>query len=310
MTLEVRVPVSPTPSFLARARLIAASVRRFYPDAIVTAYVGADADVLDTLASLPPPDGLLDYKIIARPAFNAWRGTANEYVGTMAARFRPPYRGDHILMLDADCLCTHRFDELFNINAIQGVQAHVPAMSNQEGWRLFHYVGVDPLPLVCPYSGAGIMCQSDARGLFYGNSGVLFFPRRFFERMTEHYHQAIEMLRMNMKDSYWFDQIAVALAVAKAGVPTKSLSLKFNFPNQAAFDDAHPEELADCRFLHYLRTDTVDRDRDFASVAAMQRFIARPGLVGSNALLQRRVGQLLNKVWPAAEYTAEDAPHA
>lgn len=297
MTLEVRVPVSPTPSFLARARLIAASVRRFYPDAIVTAYVGADADVLDTLASLPPPDGLLDYKIIARPAFNAWRGTANEYVGTMAARFRPPYRGDHILMLDADCLCTHRFDELFNINAIQGVQAHVPAMSNQEWWRLFHYVGVDPLPLVCPYSGAGIMCAANAIGPTYWNTGMLFGPAALFEKIAEPYDSALRTLHRAM-DSYFFDQIGLTLAVARCGVPTVSLPLRWNFPNQADFDTAHPNELAEVRFLHFLRTDTIDRDRDFASREATERLVARRDLTGSNEAFRWHVETLLDQVWP------------
>ena len=86
--------------------------------------------------------------------------------------------------------------------------------------------------------------------------------------------------------------MALALAVAKSGVPARTLPLRFNFPNQRAFDLAHPAELADVRFLHYLRTEIVHRDRDFEGPAAMRRLIGRTDLSGSNEVLRAGVAGL------------------
>jgi hypothetical protein len=99
-------------------------------------------------------------------------------------------------------------------------------------------------------------------------------------------------MRGLMADTYWFDQLALALAVAKSGVPACTLPLRFNFPNQAAFDEAHPVELADVRFLHYLRTDTVHRDRDFEDLEATGRLIGRTDLSGSSEALRAGVASL------------------
>ena len=309
MTIECRVALSPTPAFINRTLLLAASVREFYPDAWITAYVGC---------SQPPP--MAAAKELARcdisimwvggKTFDAWAGTRSPYLATMNTRWEKASDADHVLIMDADVICTGRFDELLAVDAVQGVMTHVPPMplAGMRGlWKQFtgsydypHYL----------HSGAGIMCGHADAGFWYVNSGMCLLPRDHFERMIEPYHDAIAFMRATMSDTYWFDQLALGLAAAKADVPRLVLPIRYNFPNQIAFDQAYPVDLADCRFLHYLRTDTVDRDADFESVAAIQRFISRPGLTGSNALLQKRVGQLLNKVWPAATYSAEDAPYA
>ena len=309
--LELRVPLSPTQPFVNRLRLLAASVREFYPGSVVRAYIGA---------SEPPPEWLaIDYVLrkdnieqewIFGVPFDAWAGTRSPYIETMNRRWSEPVDSDFVLIADCDVLAVRPFPELFETEAVAGVMTHVPPMyfgAMQSLWRSFTGSGSWPEYV---HSGAGIMCSPFEASPWYVNSGMCFLPRDYFERMVDHYHKAIAFLRSSVTDTYWFDQLALGLAAAKAQVPCCVLPLRFNFPNQAAFDDAHPGELADCRFLHYLRTDTVDRDRDFADLASMQRFVSRPGLIGSNRLLQQRVGQLLNKVWPAAEYTAETAPHA
>jgi len=313
MTIECRVALSPTPAFINRTLLLAASVREFYPDAIVRAYVGdtegTTIEVIHAAWNTLIRADVLTY-VTPRDECDEWKWTRSPFLAAMNDRFRrPKVEADHVLIMDADVICTGRFDEALE-SCVAGVMTHVPPMPRigmLQLWRMF--AGDDPQDEYL-HSGAGIMCDADARSPWYANSGIVFLPRKRFEDMIDPYHGAIGWLRSTLTDTYWFDQLALGLAAAYAKAPVQALPLRYNFPNQDAFDQAYPVDLADCRFLHYLRTDTVDRDADFESVAAIQRFIARPGLVGSNALLQRRVGQLLNKVWPAEAYAAEDAPHA
>jgi hypothetical protein len=310
--LELRVPLSPTPAFLNRLRILAGSIRSFYPDTTVRAYIGSSdfpADMGVTVGLLRADN--IDVTWLSGAIFDSWSGTRSPYIETMNRRWSLPVDADFVMIADCDIIAVRPFPELFDVDAVQGVQAHVPPMNNIDWVRLFGLSGLPDIPRVNHiYSGAGIMCPPGTTGPFYANSGMIFAPRIMFEQMIAPYHDAIDFLRRTIKDTYWFDQVAVALAVGCADVPVKSLSLRYNFPNQGAFDQAHPEELADCRFLHYLRTDTVDRDKDFADLGAIGRFICRPGLMGSNLLLQKRVAELYEKVWPAPTYTAEDAPYA
>jgi hypothetical protein len=301
--LEVRVAISPTPSFLNRTVLLAKSIRRWYPDALVTAYVGSDHHGFDS--TILRGQGI-KISMIARDAFNAWRGSRSPYLATMNARFEPA-RADHVMLFDADVLCTARFDELFETDAVQGMQAHMPPYGDADMYRLFVAMGLKPPVFNQLYSGAGVMCGPNTRGPAYFNSGMIFAPASQFNALCEPYHEAIEVLRRTVNDTYWFDQLAVMLALAKVGEGWDRLPQRFNFPNQREFDAAFPDELKDVRFLHYLRTDTVDRDRDFASEAAMDAFVARRDLTGSNEVLRRTVDRLRQ---PAELSRVEDAPWA
>ena len=129
-------------------------------------------------------------------------------------------------------------------------------------------------------------------GPLYYNSGVVFGRRELFERLSGEYMDAIDFLKRNLPDTYWFDQIGLALGIAAAALPARTFPLRYNFPNRPAFDRAHPEELANCRFLHAMQTDVVDRDRDFESDEALESMCARTDLDGSNEILRRRVTDL------------------
>ena len=299
MTLECRIPISPRPAWFNRVRLMAASIRQFCPDAIVQATIGqAGGPTPDLIAKASAELPGIDIEWIGAAEFDAWAGTRSEYIATMNRRFSLPVRGSHVLILDADVVCTGRFDALFDTDAVQGVQAYAAPMDNPAWSKLFAGFGTAPQVFDCPYTGAGIVGPEGECGPWYVNSGVVFAPRHLFERLCEPYQEAIAFLRNTMSDTYWFDQLALALATAKSGVPTRSLPLRYNFPNLAAFDTAHPTELVDVRFIHYLGTDTVHRDHDFETRDAACRLVERDDLAGSNAQLQQRVGELMAQVWP------------
>jgi hypothetical protein len=284
--LEVRLPISPRPAWLNRVQLIAASVRRWYPDAIVTVscYPSCATDI----------EGLL-WRWVKDNDFNAWAGTRSEYLATVMDTWKPPFRGDHILHLDADVIPIRRFDELFDGPWLQGVQAH-HSPYGRAGWEsLFRLHGLPPPRMDIPYSGWGSMFNDEAQrfGPFYPNSGVVFGPRALFEQLAEPYAQAVEDLRGYITDTYWFDQLGLALAIAAAALPVRALPLRYNFPNRPAFECANPTELKEMTFCHFMQTDGgLHRDRDFESPAALDTLCARTDLTGANEAVRAWVAEI------------------
>lgn len=301
MTLEIRTAISPTPSFFSRVRLIAASVREFYPDALLRVSVTPEWESPGDSAPTPPAieGALWDYVLPSE--HEAWRGSNYPYVATAADRFRPPFRGDHVLVLDADVICLRRFDELFALHGVSGMITHVPPLDPQ-GWRgLFALFGLDGPNEWHTHSGAGVMCSPRAISPPYFNSGMVFGPREDMARLWGPYQEALSILRKTPPEvAYWSDQLGIALAIAKSGVPTNILPMRYNFANQASFEAAWPQELADARFVHFMREDAIHRTRDFESDEAMDALASRTDLTGANDLVCGRVGVLLARIRAAA----------
>ncbi len=128
----------------------------------------------------------------------------------------------------------------------------------------------------------------------YFNSGMVFGPCHSFEAMAEPYQDAIIYMRAVMSNSYWFDQLALALALAKTIQRTNLLPMRWNFANQKSFEDIYPDELADVRFIHAMREDVIHRTRDFESDAAVKALVARTDLTGANEQLRAHIAELLN----------------
>lgn len=307
--IELRVAISPTPAFLNRVLLIAASLRQFHPDSIVRAYIG------DPDGARPETIQLVDqtfcghrigFEWISQREMDEWAGSRAPYLATMNRRWRTPIDGDHVIIADADVVICGPLDDLFKNNAVQGVMAHVAPLSD-DNWRyLFAIAGCRPPLFAYPYSGNGIMGPAGKLAMFYPNSGFFFAPRALFERMIEPYNVTIRVLKGAMRDYYWFDQLALAIAAAKSEVPVRALPLAYNFPNQVGFEEAHPAELDHAKVIHFLRTDTIDRDRDFESVPAMKRLVARTDLTGSNEMVRKRVEELLPIVFPSRHWDGEE----
>jgi hypothetical protein len=277
MLLEVRVPISPTPAFLNRIRLIAASLREWYPN------------VQMNISCFPPIIGEPDvyWRTPGEDEFNFWAGTRSPYLATVLDTWKPPFHGDYILHLDGDVIPIRPFPEFFAEKGLCGVQAHVSPCTKPDWCQLFQRFGLAAPDMRHVYSGHGIMTAHEMGPLYY-NSGVVFGRRELFERLSGEYLDAIDFLRRNLPDTYWFDQIGLAAAA----LPARTFPLRWNFPNRPAFDRAHPDELADVRFLHAMQTDIVDRDRDFESDQAMHDLCCRSDLDGSNEILRRRVTDL------------------
>lgn len=301
MTIEVRVPISPTPSFLNRVVLMAESIRRFHPDTMMRVYIGQTDGVTDE-AAIRVQDAFRGRDIVPTwintHSFDLWANSRSPYLGTMNARWHPQTEADNIIIADADVIFTGPLTELFAFDSVVGVQAHISPLANDQWKYLFAINGCPSPEFEHVYSGAGIMGPEGQKGPYYVNSGFFFAPRHLFERMCAPYQEAVNICKSAMRDSYWFDQLALALAVAKSGVPHLTLSISYNFPNQAAFDTAYPGGLLAAKVLHYLRTDIIDRDRDFADLTAIKRLVARTDLTGSNEVVRQTVAETMGCLEP------------
>lgn len=315
--IDILVPISPRPSWWIRAELLAASFRRYYQNARVHLSIGADwsnpTEVAHLNAGLArwKANPLNAWSTVATTDFMRWAGSRSPFLATMDARFSTDHlRGDFVIIADCDILCVKPFHEFFQTNAVHGVMAHVAPLPEAD-MKYLYVIDEAPWPSqLFPFSGNGIMGPPNAVSAWYANSGFIFASRAIFERLIEPYHEAIWRMRHGMRDSYWFDQLALALAVAKSKVPKGILALRYNFPNQNEFDHYHPDELANVRVLHYLREDTIHRERDFADVNALRRLVARTDLVGSNEVLRQTVAELMYIFEPPTLARAQDAPYA
>jgi hypothetical protein len=307
--LEVRIPISPADHYFNRIQLIAASIRSLggrYADAAIRVTVGADSEPEDLYARLPwSKEAGVEWVWVGRDDFRDWRGTQHEYIATMMERFRPPFASDQVLMLDADVIIMREFDELVRMldaaPGIAAVMAHTspfgreqPAEHERDWNRVFAAFGLPPQPFAHEHSGWGAMERNPLRRFSppYFNTGVLLASAGALEMLYEPYMAALDTVRRVM-DTYFFEQIALTLALATTGVAAHVVPLRYNFPNQPGFDRAHPVEMEQTRFLHFLRTNIVHREADFVDLEAMTRFAERSDLLGSNALLRRRVAELL-----------------
>lgn len=299
-SLEVRIPISPRADYFNRVRLIAHSVREFYPHAKIRVTVGADEEPRDLARELPWSDVLsIDWHWVDRGEFRTWAATEHPYIATMMERFRPPFGAQSVLMLDADVLVVRAFDELFaEPGGVKAMMAHAsPFPEHRRTWEeLFASYGLPEPNFNYELSGWGVMELQPERRYSppYFNTGVVFAPAALLDRLYEPYIAALQHVRTRM-DSYFFEQIAMTLSLAKTGIPAQILPIRYNYPNQMGFDAAHPSELAQIRLLHFLRTMIVSRERDFETPAAMRELVAREDLTGSNEVLRARVAHLLER---------------
>jgi hypothetical protein len=295
----VRIPISPRADYFNRVRLIAQSIREFYPRTIVRVTVGAETAPFDIARVAAPwsQDLGVQWVWIPQTEFEEWRDTAHPYIATMTERFRPPFSAEHVLMLDADVLPIRPFDNLLERDrSLLAMMAHVSPFSNhaQEWQALFNAYGLSDPSFDFELTGWGTMFDDPSRRFSppYFNTGVLLARADLYERLYEPYMAALRFVKTQL-DSYFFEQIALTLAIGKMELPIEVQPLRFNFPNQEAFDAAHPEELEKVCLLHFLRTHIVDREKDFQSPDDVRRLIGRTDLAGSNEILRRRVAELI-----------------
>jgi hypothetical protein len=303
-TLEVHVPGSPTPVFLNMVRCLALSLRHFggaYRDAPVIFTVG-DRQEDHTLADRHSwlRDTGIEVRWVPPATFRE-----RVFFATGNQRFQYRHKADVVLMLDADTLIAGPLDELIDDVArhghLAGVIAHArpfradPSMS----WEgVFHYCGLERPRLDHEYTGWGYM-DTDPRHRHcppYFNAGVLCGPGPLFNEIGAVIDRLARQAAECTGELYFQNQMALALAIAKLGVPTRALPMRYNFPNDPLLEALHADEIPHARILHMLRNNqSVNKNDVFAASDRLASFIDRTDL----RVINRRAQDVIRAIWPA-----------
>ena len=135
---------------------------------------------------------------------------------------------------------------------------------------------------------------------FYINYGVFIGTP---DLLREFHRSAIQLEpKVFQTTKSWFSaQITVPLVCAALELPTRSLPMRYNFPNDDLADTMYPEEMEDIRFLHYLRTHEFDRHQIFSDERYFDEFMNRK-MKGSNEIFRRHAYELLEGRYPFSEF--------
>lgn len=298
ITLEVHIPISPTPMFLRQTWALAASLRQFGGEvgrsARVMAWVSPELEGLPDLNRQHPWAKSLGvtFRWVDEPLF-----AKHWYYGTALARWAGPFNADVVLMLDADVLVCNPLDKLVQAiaasDAVWGFPAHMSPLDEAQWAELFASADLPAPDMTCRPSGAGFFPDAqDQRMPPYFNLGVIAARQEVMRRLGD--DLIGEMERVNAYiESYYRCQLTLPLAIARKGLAWQALDVRDNFPNDAAFEAAYPQAVAEIRLLHYLReSEALSKKRDFSSTEAYRAMLQRPELTGANALAQARLQQL------------------
>ena len=303
-TLEVHVPIAPTPSFLYQLRCLTHSLRRFggaFRDAPVIATVGAEsldeglAERMPWLAAngielrWVPPDEFARLAIFA----------------TGLRRLQHDFQSDMVLLLDADTLIRHPLDDLiertYRDGVLAGTIAHTPPLTQGKlvdpDWaQLFSLCGLPAPRLEYEHTGWGYFF-SDSRYRYcppYFNYGVIAVPAGLLSRISQAYAPCLERLRA-VFGSYFDGQIALSMAIAQVDAPVRALPLRYNLPNNPLLEALHHQEIEHATILHLLGDQQFRRAETFASLASLEAFLERTDLRVVSLMAQ----EVVRAIFPA-----------
>ncbi len=296
-SLEVHVPVSPTPTFFRMIQCLARSLRMFggsFRDAPIILSVGDDR-IDPTWAAQHPWLGPLGVELRWVPeAFYR----AHSYNGTGAWMFEHDYRSDVVLILDADVLVTAPFDELiFDVHRRQhfagmmALASPLLALEEPTTWAdLFAYCGVDREPdLTHEYVGWPYFRSGDPAhrlGPTYFNFGVVCAPAAMMRRIGGRYFGHFLRLRERSKIAV-LTQVALTMALVELDLPCRTLPPRYNFANELMMEALHGVELPEARFLHLFGQLQITKGEVYASFESIRRTIARTDLRGASERIRR-----------------------
>lgn len=233
-----------------------------------------------------------------------------------------PRDADVLVALDADTFVVGEFetvlDRVHGTGAVAGVIAHYPPEhglefddaaqpvgirpghpSLRDTWnRLAHDLVRSPLDFAYAHTLMGAHYPADDRVTpFYVNFGVVAFSRDVFDEVAPRYLAIRPRAADRMSSPDFSGQVALALAIADAGVRTWALPMRYNFPNYPLADRMYPDELAHAAIIHYLWTGRFDRHRIFTSADEYAAFLALD-LSGSNGAFRDAVEKALGRDYP------------
>src|SRR5712692_6498816 len=307
--VAILIPASPNPAFFSQIAASALALSRLNWrcwEPTVYAFLGGEPD-FDALEAWRPylRDTMMSF--VPASLSNAHRF----YYAQIDSLFRcAPIDADVLIRMDADTLDVRNFEDLLDFvvdtNSVAGVTAHFPfptwpGVTPRQSWMGLSYLLTGrSIGFEHAYSLPPTDSSQDAWTTpFYMNDGVVVFAGSVFADVVAHYLRLRPNLMDRLPDPYFSGQIALALAIAQAGVRSCALPMRYNFPNDELAEARYPEELDDVCIFHYLRTHAFDRHKIFASASAYHEFL-KLSITGSNKIFQSCVSNLIGSEYPFA----------
>ena len=299
-TLEVHIPISPTPFFFTMVRYYAATLRRNggpFADARIVVSVGEDCDAFDVAAAHPE---LAAYHI-------EWRWADREYFrrfsygATVFDRWAAPFESEYVLIADADMLIVKDFSDVVKRmrpdREIAGVIATWPPFAargfgnvDRQRWlELFRLAGLGEPPMDCRHPGYGSFYGSEfgiAEAPPYYNLGFVLGTRDAMNAIRGTVRTDVELAFEYMQTDL-AAQAGLTLSIVRNNLRYTSLPVRYNFWSWAEYLKHFPDEARDVRVFHYLlgpfqkHVDTVSHETIGQKVAEwkddpepIKRFVA------------------------------------
>jgi len=305
--VAILIPASPNPAFFSQIAAFSLTLHRLNWqrwEPTVYIFMGGEPD-LSALQEWRPY--LRDTMMTFVPA--SLSDAHRYYYAQIDSLYRcAPADADILMRMDADTLAVRNFEDLLDYvletASVAGVTAYFPfsrwpGVSSHESWlSLASGLISTSLDFAHAYSlTTGDAPVDDRSTPFYVNDGVVLFARSVFQDVVEHYLNLRPKIMDRIPRPYGSGQIALALAIAKTGVPTRALPMRYNFPNHELAEARHPEELDSVHIFHYSQTNKFDRHQIFTSPKNYQEFLGLP-LTGSNKVFQTCVSELIGAEYP------------
>lgn len=301
-TLEIHVPISPTPSFLTMVRCLASSLRRFggaHANAPLIVTVGDDPVDAGLARRAPWADELgVEFRWLPVEAYRR-----DIYYATALERFRYPFDADVVLQMDADTLVAGPLDELvedaFTGRHLCGLIAHVSPFSADglDRWEsLMTAAGVDQDHRRHQHTGWPYMDEDPSRRWTppYFNFGVLCAPADVMNEIGDDIYETMGIVNQ-IWETQFRCQLGLGLSVLRRSIPYVTMPMRWNFANDPRLEALHPHELEDVRILHVLRDHQgVSKRRMYDSLDNLRDIVARDDLVGVNKEVQRVLAEIID----------------
>lgn len=300
------VAASPTPAFFSQVAVICRALRRlewkrWVPS--VYLFLGEEKDGVDPEYARWLPH-LTEVELHHVSAVRCSR--EGNWAQVDAKVRNAPRDADVVVALDADTLPVGNLEEILDrvveLGGVAGVIAHFPFPAEGSPWDNWARAagGVLPQPLEFEFVHTLVEPhEADTRRLapFYLNGGVVFFARDAYASFAPRYLELRQLLAGQMQFSDFSGQVALTLSVVDKGLPKLALPMRYNFPNDPIAERLHASEIEHIKVYHYLRTQTFDRHKIFATPAAYEEFLSLD-LTGINKKFQDEVRRIVGEPYP------------
>jgi hypothetical protein len=306
---EIHVRISLNRNFATMSHALVRSLAtkaRFPGDwrVIFTVSLDTDQDLTSPLLDWAK-DYPVEFRWVDRRLFDAYG-----HVGTRLQCILHEHTADAVIIMDADVLVIGPLTELIEKAATADAVIGRPAWGPPPDVDLIEFLrgrGLDATGYGLTYQGYGIAFSSPECCPPFLNFGHVALSRDMVRHMAQTFGEDVALVEREYR-SYFNDQLALCLNVARNGYPCQAMDLKYNLGNGAATPVpvvpsaeaavAYAQmfnAMLDRRLIHYcVKSAEFDKARDLDGWDQVHAFCGRTDIRGArNVLLQMGLRAIL-----------------